>query len=58
MIHPAGVTAVRDVIIINTQQYLSNFYTCYFQSPNILYRCSNHQLNMLFLIVKLTAILQ
>ena len=40
MIHPACVTAVRDVIILNTQQHLPNFYACYFQSPNILYRCS------------------
>jgi len=44
MIQPSCVTAVRDVTIINTQQHLSNFYTCCFQSPNILYRCSNLQL--------------
>jgi hypothetical protein len=38
MIHLACVTAVCNVI---TELQLPNFYTYYFQSPNILYSCSN-----------------
>ena len=41
MIHLSCVTAVRTAITVSTQLYLSNFYTYYFQSPNLLYSCSN-----------------
>jgi hypothetical protein len=52
MIHLPCVTAARNVIILNTQLYLSNLYIYYFQSHNILYSSSNHQLNTKVAVIK------